>query len=284
MIKNKTIKLFLIFGVIVLSMFGLCSCNTVSSEFFAISEDLIIDLNNYLENTQNEREIPGTSFAIKLNEVKNGKNLMYVKFNDNNYYYACAYYSPNSSNHDLENIDYCCLDEYIWIGYHNEKDIDKYYDGNEFIVSFQINKAIATKDLFSNKEIISNVEHYQLYKPNFNENDYNVTPAINFVEYYIYLVSSYDKNIYCCRDDYNHILITIPCVEIDNELYIMQHLSTTHSNVENYENNLISSFGEYYEELSKIMITDKYSLTDENGSVIQYGLFEIEDIREIVIK
>ena len=41
-------------------------------------------------------------------------------------------------------------------------------------------------------------------------------------------------------------------------------------------------FGDFYDDLKEIMITDLYSMTTEDGNVYHYGLFELEEFANLI--
>ncbi len=219
--------------------------------------------------------MPPTSFEIKINRVKNGEDLMYVKYDNDNYYYACAYY--NSSH--TEEYRYCCKDKYVWVGYESEEDIQKYYKGNELVVSFQINKALDKVDLLTGKNIDFNVEHYQIYQVEFNEDNYNISSKIEFNDYFI-MITDLSDDAYYSKDIFYHILVNFDCVELDGKIYIMSWLGFKDG--DGYTQSLQDEFGKYYDVLLEFMLDDIYSYTNKSGIVEYYGLFEVEDIVNLI--
>ena len=251
--------------------------NVHSSNYKSInlSDNLINKLIIYLKNKFVEYEIGPTSFEIKIDRIKNGEDLMYVEYDNNNYYYACAYLNPA---HDFEYIDYCCCDKYIWVGYENENDIQKYYKGNELIVAFQINKASQKIDLLTNNNVDNNVEYYQIYKPLFTNNNYNVSSKIEFNKEFI-TITDFDNDLYF-SNNIKESLEYFDIIKLNDKIYFMVFINKIIENEIISENNLNYEFGKYYNELMNIMIN--VSISPENG--YNYGLFEIEDIVNLIKK
>ena len=215
--------------------------------------------------------MPDTSTAIKIDEIKNGKQALHVEFNKSEYYFVCAYYN---TGHNYETIDYCCATNYTWVKFDDPKEVGEKYKDLSFVVAFQINKASFVADILTKDAVVPNIEHFQKYSPNFN-NGLNTNDAITFDTNFIYLNSSNDKDVYHSMSAYNNEYITIPCIYLNERYYITKVLYTIYADGTRSDNNIISDFGKYYDTLVNIMDTTSYSVTDEKGRTTFYGLIEI---------
>ena len=237
-------------------------------------ELLIVELKKYIKSINLEVEIAENTFETKLNSIKNDKKLLYVEFDSKNYYYACAYLN---ADHNEEDLNYCCIDEYEWCFFEDEKSITKYHNEKELIIAFQINKSCQVRDILLNTISDIDVEHYQVYTTLFEE-DINVNSAIDFNKSYIYV----SENKYYCEFYYDYKLSSFSFVNMDNTLYILVHLSTSHNNGEVFTVDLQCEAGKYYNKIIDIMISDKYNYEDKNGNISYYGIIDIKDIKNIL--
>ena len=240
------------------------------------NEGLISTLVEYLQNIFTAYDMPPTSFAIKIDDIKKGDQPLLVQFNPKEYYFVCGYYNATHKYSEYEDREFCCVTEYTWVKFENETDIQEYYSGKKFIVAFQINKSLLVKDILSDESTVPHMEHFQKYETLF-ENGKNVNASIDFDKTFIYLNSSNKSEIYHSVNIFNHEWITLPCVEVEGELYITHKTHTVRENGNTTYVDLKEKFGEYYDALIEIMKTDKYSNTDKNGKTSHYGLFNIEE-------
>ena len=235
------------------------------------NDALVCTLIEYLQDLFVDHDMPDTSTAIKIDEIKNGKQALHVGFDKSEYYFVCAYYD---NTHGDETTDYCCVTNYTWVKFNNANEISEKYDDLNFIVAFQINQSSFVADILTKDAIIPNIEHFQEYVPNFN-NGLSTNGAITFDTSFIYLNSSDSKNVYHSTSAYYNVLQTIPCISLNDQYYIAIDLYTIYADDTRSDGNIISDFGKYYDTLVNIMDTTGYSVTDEKGRTIFYGLIEI---------
>lgn len=247
---------------------------------------LVVTLIDYLEEYRIQVELPPLSLSNQINQIKNGSKPFHTVFDSSDYYYVCGYYT---SPHELEYVDYCCPEEYTWVKYEDESQIQEYSDEMKCIVTFQINNASTITDLLSNETSVSNVQHFQIYTPIF-ENGVNTETALVFDETFIYLCDTNENILYHCIDTYYHELITIPCARFDNQYYVSIYLDTIGSGeIFILEKSLskdaiIYNFGEYYDSIVSVMDTEKYYTNNGDGYIVYYGVVSLENFVERVIK
>lgn len=246
---------------------------------FAIEDELISELVEYLQGLMVECGIADTSISIQINDIKNGAQPLQVKFDSDDYYYVCAYYSPE---HDEEQFIYCCAENYTWVRFNSEKDISEYYDGTKLWVAFQINRTELCIDLLPGGRKVPKVENFQLYTPVFVDG-VNIASVIEYKDAFIYLNSSDSSAIYFCSTHILHDFNSMPLIELDGKSYITESLYVDTPG-EGYEDDIRWRFGEYYDLLMEMMITDKYSVVHKSGKTIYYGLFEIEEFFNMIFK
>ncbi len=242
------------------------------SDEASLHPDLIASMVEYLQQLGCMYDLYLPGFDGKIDLILKGETPFHVKFDSANYYYACGYYE---STHVEANRYYCCADDYTWVRFENEADISETYNGQKLIVTLQVNKATVCQNILVGEPSNTTMEHYQLYKPEF-QNGVNVASAKEFDSEFIFISDSEKNNLYCC-DDY--VLFpgkTFSCIELDRQCYLKEYLYTIRSDGTRDESALQMRFGRHYTALMEIVITDRYSITTENGSVKQYGLFELE--------
>ncbi len=290
---KKALLIFLTLAMLL----SLCACRTPQSgerqderenippeqamdEENNLSKNLIFSLTEYLKNLHTEYEMPETSFVEKMEQIKNAHSSLHVKFNSSKYYYACAYYG---SDHENEAETYCCVADYTWVRYDNEGDIREYRNDAPLVVAFQINQQLFARNIILDDTTNQEMEHYQVYQPVFEEG-MNVASSIVFDSTFIYISQlANEQVIYHSVDAYNHDWITIPCIELEDQYYLIFPLYTEYTDGYRSEVNLVQEFGTYYDDLLNIMVTDQYDARDENGTTY-YGLFEINDFTNHFLK
>ena len=248
-----------------------------------LSDELVSTLVEYLQNIYAHYYAPDTSYAAKIDKIKQGYQPLHVKFNSEEYYFVCGYYNATHQNAECEDIDYCCVTEYTWVRFDNETEILEYYDEEKLVVAFQINKSLFVKDALSDNSIVPDIEHFQIYKVSF-ENGKNINVALDFDDTFIYLNSSDKIYLYHSVFLYNHDWITFPCVELHGEYYIIIRTHTLKPNGDVVDNGIDRTFGDYYDVLIGVMEDKKYSELHEKGYVFYYGLFDIEEFIRVVCK
>lgn len=245
-----------------------------------LTDELIDSLIDYLKMLYVEYELPDTSLSGKIDKIKNGQQPLFVDFDPTDFYFVCGYYDGITENGPLK---YRNSEEYTWVRFESADEIQENHEDKEFIVAFQINKALLVRDIASPKAIIPRVEHFQMYEPIF-ENGVNTNAHIVFEEEFIYLNKSSAERIYHSTSAFTHQVVTIPCILLDNEYYITRVTFSIHSNGNTSEGNLKGDFGTYYDALISIMDTTKYSVTTTQGRTDYYGLIEINDFVDHILR
>ncbi|MGM9642972.1 MAG: hypothetical protein ACI3XI_07160 [Eubacteriales bacterium] len=252
------------------------------------NSDLVATLVAYLEQYLTDYEIIGRSFAQKINDVKSGIQPLHVAFDPTDYYFVCGYYNPAEDHFEF---GYCCADNYTWVGYKSEADVQEYYNDMKWAVVFQINRALTVTDIISNERKVPDIQHFQIFKPTF-ENGVNVNDRVVFDDTFIYLnypncyLNRFSQNtstMYYCKSIYYHSMNTIPCVCLDGEYYLSFHLYTVYSDGRRGEENDFSyTFGQYYDTLMNMMEKDKYSISGENHINV-FATISIRDFLNVFV-
>ncbi len=247
-----------------------------------VSEQLIEEIKQYLFGINAEILIDSLALSTYLNIVKGGEQVgTCVSFDPTAYYYVCGYYDAGEEY--IEDVLYCCRENYTWIGIEHAGDIPADYNGQEFIVAFQVNKAQSCNNLLLEQDAGMTMECCQLYHPEFTDG-VNVAAPLQQDYAFLCLTDPGEKTIYYFMDKRYHRYNTFPCVAVDGEQYVSIHTYTTYTDGHRSDADLKEEFGEYYDALMGVMITDRYSVTADNGNVRFYGLFEITDIADILRK
>ena len=245
-----------------------------------LTDELIDSLIDYLKMLYVEYELPDTSLSGKIDKIKRGQQPLLVDFDPTNFYFVCGYYDGITENGPLKYIN---SNEYTWVRFENQNEIKEIHEDKNFIVAFQINKALLVRDIASQKAILPRVEHFQMYDPVF-ENGVNTNTHIVFGKEFIYLNPSNAERIYLSTSAFTHQVVTIPCILLDNKYYITRVTYSIHANGNKDEGYLKGDFGTYYDALMSIMDTTKYSVTTAQGRTDYYGLIEINDFVNHIIK
>lgn len=259
------------------------------------NSDLIVTLVAYLKQYFVEYDLVGRSFEIKINNMKDGIQPIHVAFDPSNYYFVCGYYNSPSEHGD---IGYHNSEEYIWVGYEKETEIQEYYNDMKWAVVFQINKAITIADIFSSGRLVPKMEHFQIYKPTF-ENGVNVGVPVVFNETFIYLnypncylnrFSQSTSTMYYTKSIYYHNMNTIPCVSLEGQYYIPIWLDTlTTDEIFSAQkalskDRILYDLGEYYSAIIDVMDTERYRVQPQVGYTYYYGVISLDDFVNDVVK
>ncbi|MBQ8414507.1 MAG: hypothetical protein IJX58_04590, partial [Clostridia bacterium] len=89
----------------------------------------------------------------------------------------------------------------------------------------------------------------------------------------VYL-SSYEPNY----------LNEISCVHLDGRYYIALELYNVGVDGKRYDYDNSWNLGEYYDSMMEIMITGRYSQIMSSGSMRHYGLFDIDEFVNKIVK
>ncbi len=279
-------KRFILILLVCVMLIGcLSSCGTTNKEPVELSregkdQEIVIGLSDYLRRLHSSINPGDGRLERKIDGVKNGsRQALHVAFDPKDYYFVCAY-------HDLEhehNEKYSCCNEYnyTWVKFFDKEDITESYNGLQLVAAFQINKAKFVKDIVSKRAETPEFEHFIVYTPEF-ENGINVADAVHYDESYLYFRSyEVEKGDYIIdsTDEWFDYLHATPCVKYKGKYYIKQVTKIGYQNPKDLE----EEFGEYYDELTEIMITDKY--TEEiDGKTYYYGLFNINKFSRKILK
>ena len=300
----------LILFVLIISLLSLlllaCSPNNQEKETTTVEEeeeviptdeldknsDLILALMEYMEDSLWDYDMDEVTAFQKINAIKSGAQPIHVAFDATDYYFVCAYY--NSEHEVREDSYYCCAQEYTWVKYKNETEIQEYYNGMKCVVAFQLNRALIVSDLLPNGRTTPDMEHFQFYRPTF-ENGVNVGSVIIFDKTFVYLNNFLnkfeDKTIYHSTFAYYHENIMFPCVYLDDEYYISRYLFYTKDDTEDIdiesalrEDYLLYDWGEYYDAIVSVVEIEKRENINNKGITDVIALISLEDFANVVLK
>ena len=168
----------------------------------------------------------------------------------------------------------------------------------KWAVVFQINKAITIADIFSSGRLVPKMEHFQIYKPTF-ENGVNVGVPVVFNETFIYLnypncylnrFSQSTSTMYYTKSIYYHNMNTIPCVSLEGQYYIPIWLDTlTTDEIFSAQkalskDRILYDLGEYYSAIIDVMDTERYRVQPQVGYTYYYGVISLDDFVNDVVK
>lgn len=269
------------------------------SSIVGVPKGLRDTLVGYLERYNWEYDMMTYSEEETIDFIKNGAQPLHVAFDPSDYYFVCGYYNDPEGK---EIGGYRNAKKYTWVKFSGADKIRESYFGKELIVTFQMNKALFVKDISRNKNYLPGMEHFQMYKPKF-EDGVNTNPPIDFSETFIYLNGVTLKNGYIYErfngkgyrsvKQYDHENLTIQCIHFEEQYYIPIHTHSVYSNGEFYDSTDKNSrmFGKYYDAIERIMETGRYSIEDEYKDyfgrisvVDHYGLVSIDDFANEIIK
>ena len=247
-----------------------------------LPEDMLDAINDYLKSRNEDRMVVKIPNAErKIDDIKNGTQALHVAFDSSCFYYVCGYY--NITEQHTEFPTYCCAKDYVWVKFESVNDIQEYYNDTQFAVAFQINKALFVRDISQRSNSVPNVEHFQLYTPEFKEG-FNINVSLDFAETFIYL-NRLDCNVlYLSMTKYNHSWTTFPCIYLENQYHIPIQLYIVYLSGNRYESDLNREFGAYYDAVVNIMEVGKYSIVFENGKEAFYGLISVDDFVNKIIQ
>lgn len=250
-------------------------------EASGLSKYLIIELTDCLENYLVEVNPAELSFAMTLSVIKQyGRQSLHVKFDANDYYYACAYYNP-ADEHSESSGPYCCVHEYTWVKFESAEQITQTYQELGLVAAFQINKALFCHAIGAEGGLSEKMEHYQQYTPAFLDG-VNVAEPIVFDRSYVYLNGSTLETVYFTAEKEPYGWIGFDCVDVRGKLYVPLELYTVNSDGTRYNHDLENEFDTYYDDVMSVMVMDQYSVCDERGNTTYYGLLSVEDISSII--
>ena len=251
-----------------------------------LSKNLISRIGTYMfEQTASIYPAP-TSFAIKLYQIDEYElQPLLINFNADDYYYACAYYTPTHEYPESESHHFCCADQYIWVRYDSPEQIAEQHDGMNLVCAFQINQTLYCKDIGHEGGLSKDLSYFHRYTPVF-ENGFNVAPCIEFDQTFIYLNDSNLETAYHSTELFNHMHKSFECVELDGQLYVPLYLYTEKADgTKSNTADLAQELDSYYDRVMSVMVTGRYSVyNDKNGSIKYYGLIPLEDIQDMILE
>lgn len=251
-------------------------------QIIGLEKNLIIEILDFLNTMYIEYDMPEDSFAIKINKIKkDGLQPLHVKFDVENYYYACAYYNPTHEHPDYEKYEFCCANDYTWVKFDTPDQITDQYQGLAFVCAFQVNRAVFCHDIGQTEGTSKNMEHYLRYAPEFADGS-NTADASVFDKCLIYLNSSELETAYFTAERQYHNWIAMHCMELDGQYYVPYYTHMQYADGTVGTRDLEWHFGEYYEYVMSIMVTGKYNVPDEYGRTAYYGLISVEEIANII--
>ena len=260
----------------------------LSDEFedCGFSKYLIMEMMDYLQNYNVMYDKDEVTFADIVDRAKTEKvQTWHVKFDANQYYYACAYYNPTHEYPEYESRSFCCANEYqTWVRYDSPEQIAESYNGMQLVCAFQINKALFVRDIEPARGLSDGMEHFKLYKPVF-ENGINVAACEVFDSSFIYLNDSNYETVYQTTDIHSYHLLwsAFPLIELEERFYLAYFLYDEYPDgTINEAKYLDLEFGAYYDQVMTVMIKDKDSVLDQWGRTTYYGLLSVEDISKII--
>lgn len=248
---------------------------------FVPDENLIEELIDYLEDIGSTSSDPDTVFKMtdQIDQINRGAQPLQIEFDPDRYYYACAYYTPE---HLEEEDFYCCASEYTWVGFNDEENIVEYYNDTKLLVVIQINKTKLCLDILYDDRSVPEVEYFQIYSPIFVDG-VNTAKSIIFDDKMIYLNTTDTSTVYIYSKRIIHDFSAMYYVKLDSRNYIVYDHTEHVENVANKEE-FKNVFGNHYDQLIEIMITDKYFVENSKGEKIYYGIFEIEEFFNAITK
>ena len=209
-----------------------------------------------------------------------------IELSETDCYYVCIYYTDSHEYPEEEHYCHCCWENYTWVGFKSREMITEEYNGEKLLDAFQINRQTSCKNLKTD-ECDSTVEHYMIYEPVF-ENGVNIAPIASLNKHLFYLTDTDDNPIYFTSTTNSYQDTNLHCIEIDGEMYFRENESIFFETGTGdcSERDLTVHYGEYYDELIGLMITDKYSETVENKdgttTTYNYALFKVSDIAKLM--
>ena len=178
-------------------------------------KELISELTEYLKNKNVEFD---AGELVRFDEhVKRGAQPLHVQIDPENYYYMCGYY--NVTHNYGENHEYCCAKNYTWVKLEKAAEISEAYNGEKFVVAFQINKAAFVNDISPERSAVPEVEYFQLFETQFKDGK-NENERIAFDKIFLYANFSDKGSVFCYEPLYESGLYVI-CENRKGEYYIV---------------------------------------------------------------
>ena len=252
-------------------------------EAFYLNPRLINVLFGYLETVSNGSELPDTRLAYKIDMMSSAwANPVLITVDPEDYYFVGVYCE---SPHEEEKEAFCCITSYSFLGFSCETSLPEYYNGKELVAAFQINRTQKCENIFGEEKGNLALEHYEEYTPIF-ENGMNTAEALVCDDKFIYIGSKNDSQVYANSSFIMDRGYVMNYIEIDGKQYVGIFLCRAYSE-EEFDESVIETtlryeFGDYYDSLSEMMITDKYAPIDYWGYISKYAIFEMKEFTDFI--
>ncbi len=223
-------------------------------------------------------------FSTHLDNLKFRKELRLVKISSSDYYYAVAYYNSERDSNEVHKD----FDNFTWVGYKKASDITEYYNEQKIVVAVQVNRSSYYEDIVTEGEFDdTSVERYRKYNPEFKNGKNTADPILyKSTCFFTPTVLAPPIDGVCYEFELDLEMFThdpqYKIIEIDGEIYMSHATHTVKADGKTSDVDLVKEFGDYYDTLMELMITDEYSETHEDNSVTHYGLFKIDDILNLI--
>ena len=239
-----------------------------------LEEGLIKALSDYLRECYGpECDLAVRSLEEKINYCRNGYNPLLVEGGEECYYvavYSNQEPSPTDENRKFE--------EHTWVRFNTSEEISESWNDEAFLAAFQINPARSCKNLKTGETDIK-MEHFFHIRPEFKDGFAIPIKKTNQI-LFIQLTTSDEKQLYCTSSSAIQWLYQINCAELDGETYIYYQIGYRLGNGKYVEHDLEAEFGEYYDEIMKVMTFKEYT---SGAEVIKKdGYISINDFSNII--
>lgn len=316
---KRIIAMILLFAVVLTSFSGCTVVEDVLGLFYPerpmrLSEELIRKLRGHLDEI-NALHVDlmghGPIWIMEMlakNENRTDKGEgkkdswqgILVEFDPENYYFACAYFDGEHTHDYLSN---CCSDEYEWVGFRRAEYIPEVYNGKQFVAAFQINRTSVCRDILHPLKLVPEIELSQGYMPEFVDG-YNVAPPRGGEDEFMYMKDIWKNTIYqvplSLKEPFIIALVeekrfvylaaeglyakwTIACAKMKGEYYMKQEICTTDTAGNKQYVPGWEKFGEFTDALKEKWIVWEYSETRADGTVVDYALVRIRDVRKAIL-
>ena len=239
-----------------------------------LEEGLIKALSDYLRECYGpECDLAVRSLEQKINYCRNGYNPLLVEGGEECYYVAV--YSNQEPYPTDENRKF---EENTWVRFNTSEEISESWNDEAFLAAFQINPARSCKNLKTGETDIK-MDHFFHIHPEFKDGFAIPIKKTNQI-LFIQLTTSDEKQLYCTRSSTIQGLYRISCTKLDGETYIYYQIGYQLGNGKYVEHDLEEEFGEYYDEIMKVMIFKEYT---SGAEVIKKdGYISINDFSNII--
>jgi hypothetical protein len=176
-----------------------------------------------------------------------------------------------------ETKTYACAEEYTWAKFESADAIPEFYNDKKFIVAFQINETKECQNVMPITETVPPLTYFQKYMPEFSDG-YNISAPLLIDKTFIVRDMIFETSHIIFTEERGFYPTAQACVVLDGACYLAEKLG-----VEFTDGTYDLRGGKYNSVLNQVMITGKYTQTDEKGNTIHYGLFKLDDIVEILL-